>query len=777
MPQVGNRSLIQLRPRPNTLYVSQGRVVFATQLDGMLEPEPEHGLLVYKTRMLSRYRYLIDGHAIHVAASTQVQQHSWMGYYITTAPRADRGQTDEANLPLKVVTQQTLELILRRFVGPGVHEDVDLTNYTQEPTTFTLQLEIDADFADQNETAEPDTERKLGGELQREWQDRGDGTWELVFGFYAQHDYEELSIKGTAETHRSLIICIENADSAPAYEKGCISFNISLPPHGTWHTCIRMTLKVDEVVMTSPAECWSFSAERSDFDRLRALYLSEATGFHAPGTQTLTNVVVGTLEQAKRDLAALRLYDLDHGERAWVPAAGLPIYVSLYGRDSLTASWQAALTGPEMMAGTLAELPRWQGTKVNDWRDEQPGKMLHEAQPSPLDMLNYKPFARYYGSITTSGLYALLVTELWHWTGDKALVSSFIEPELEGLRWLEAYCDPDGDGFYEYQTHSSMGLRHQGWKDSWDAIVYEDGSPVDPPIETCEEQAFIHVAKLHLSEVLWWMDRKDEAKALYEQARELKKRFNEAFWMEEEGFYAMGLDAKNRPIRAIGSNVGHCLAAGIVDEEHVLRTANRLFEPDMFTGWGIRTLSSANPAYSPYSYHRGTVWPVEHGTFAIGFLRYGLHDRVQQISRGMFDAASLFDFYRLPELFSGHQRDDAHPLPALYPDSNSPQAWSSSTVFSLLQAMLGLYPYAPLNMLLIDPHLPEWLPEINLSNLRVGNATTTIRFYRKEDGDSSYEVLDKQGTLHVLRQPSPWSLTASFGERLKDALSSLLPGK
>ena len=768
--------LIQLHPRSNTLYVSQGRVVFATQPDGMLEPEPEHGLLVYKTRMLSRYRYLINGQPVHAVASTQVQQDSWMGYYITAAPSVEQGKNREASLPLRAVTQQTLELILRRFVGPGIHEDVDLTNYTQEPTAFTLQLEIDGDFADQNEITEPEGKRKLGGTLRREWH-QGDGTWELLFDFYAQHDYEEQGIKSSAETHRSLSVCIENADSAPSYVEGCINFEVSLPPHGTWHTCIRMTPTVDERVMPSPAECKSFTAERSEFDRLRALYLSEATGFQAPGTQTLTPVVIGTLERAKRDLAALRLYDLDHNERAWVPAAGLPIYVSLYGRDTLTAAWQAALTGPEMMTGTLAELPRWQGTEVNDWRDEQPGKMIHEVQPSPLDRLNYKPFARYYGSITTSGIYPLLVAELWHWTGDQALVSPFIEPALKGLRWLEAYCDPDGDGFYEYQTHSSMGLRHQGWKDSWDAIVYEDGRLAEPPIETCEEQAFIHVAKLHLSEVLWWLDRKEEAKALYEQAGELKKRFNEAFWMEDEGFFAMGLDSNNHPIRAIGSNVGHCLAAGIVDEAYVLRTANRLFEPDMFTGWGIRTLSSANPAYSPYSYHRGSVWPVEQGTFAIGFLRYGLHDRVQQISRGMFDAASLFDFYRLPELFSGHQRDEAHPLPALYPDSNSPQAWSSSTVFSLLQAMLGLYPYAPLNMLLIDPHLPEWLPEITLRNLRVGKATTTLRFYRKEDGESSYEVLDKQGTLHVVRQPSPWSLTTSFGERLKDALSSLLPGK
>jgi glycogen debranching enzyme len=377
----------------------------------------------------------------------------------------------------------------------------------------------------------------------------------------------------------------------------------------------------------------------------------------------------------------------------------------------------------------------------------------------------------------TSGLYSFLLSELWHWTGDKALVSQFVEPALKGLRWLKEYSDLDHDGFYEYQTRSEMGLRHQAWKDSADAIVYANGHRADPPIATCEEQAFIYVAKLHLSEVLWWLDMKDEAKARHDRAGELKKRFNEVFWMAGSGFFAMGLDAQGQQIDAIGSNAGHCIAAGIVEEELVEQTVDRLFAPDMFTRWGIRTLSLENRAFNPYSYHRGTVWPVEHGTFAIGFLRYGLHERVQQISQAMFEAASLFDFYRLPELFVGHQRDDARPFPALYPQANSPQAWSASTVFSFVQAMLGLYPYAPLNILLVDPHLPDWLPEITLRGLRVGEAATSIRFYRKEDGGSSYEVLDEEGPLHVIWQPSPWSLTASFGERLKDMLLSLLPGK
>jgi glycogen debranching enzyme len=280
-----------------------------------------------------------------------------------------------------------------------------------------------------------------------------------------------------------------------------------------------------------------------------------------------------------------------------------------------------------------------------------------------------------------------------------------------------------------------------------------------------------------MSEVLWWLDEKDEAKRLYHEAEELKKRFNEAFWMETEGYFALGLDSQKRQIKSITSNPGHCLATAIVDEALVPRTALRFIEDDLFSGWGVRTLSSKHPAYNPYSYHRGSVWPVEHGTFAIAFARYGYQRIVELIAQAQFEAAALFDFYRLPELFSGHQRDEDHPFPAFYPQACSPQAWSASAVFCLLQAMLGLYPYAPLNMLLVDPHMPEWLPEITLQNLRVGEAMATIRFYRREDGKGDYEVIDKRGPLHVLRQPSPWSLTAGFGERLKDALTSLLPGK
>ena len=295
------------------------------------------------------------------------------------------------------------------------------------------------------------------------------------------------------------------------------------------------------------------------------------------------------------------------------------------------------------------------------------------------------------------------------------------------------------------------------------------------PAATCEEQGIVYAAKMNLAEVLWWLDRKDEAKRLYYAAKELKERFNGAFWMEDEGLFAMALDPDKRQVKSIGSNALHCIATGIADKSLVTRSLERLFAEDMFTGWGVRTLSSQHPAYNPYSYHRGTVWPVEHGPFAVGAYRYGCHDYVERICRSQFETAALFDFFRLPECIAGHQRDEDHPFPAVYPGANSPQAWSATTVYTLLQAMLGLQPFAPFRMLFLDPFLPTWLPEITISGLRVADAMITIRFFRTPNGDSDYEIVDLQGSLTVCRQPSRWSLTASFAERAEDILVSFTP--
>jgi glycogen debranching enzyme len=760
--------LIRLRPRDDTLHVSQNRTVWAAARDGQINNGADHGLFVHETRVLSRYRYLIDGKSPFPVALSNVEPHAWLGYYILLPPGTRVGPPDEGSGQMQHETEQTLELRIARFVGDGLHEDIDLTNFSDQLTSFTFEIAIDADFADLSETKRP---RQQHGKLARYWSDEAQ---ELTFDYRAEHQYQNQSEQGTARIHRGIALKFKNCASVPRAEDHGVVFRVELAAHQVWHACVEMRVLIDEVWLEPLYSCRSFNLSDGERDKRRRIFLNETTRFTSAESETLAPVVIGTLEQARRDLLSLRLYDLDRDERAWTMAAGLPIYIALFGRDTLTASWESAMVSPDMMRGTLAELMKWQGSVVNDWRDEEPGKMLHEAHTGPLEALNYNPRQRYYGSITTSGFYGFVVSELWHWTGDLDLVRPFVAPALKALAWLDQYTDLDGDGFHEYRTRSAKGVKHQAWKDSPDAIVDGDGRQVSPPIAACEEQGFAFLAKLRLSELLWWMDEKDAAKRLFHEAMEFKKRFNETFWMADEGFFAMGLAANKHPIKAISSNPGHCLATAIVDESLALETANRLMADDLFSGWGIRTLSANNPAFNPFSYHRGSVWPVEQGVFALGLMRYGLHKHVESLCRAQFEAAALFDFYRLPELFSGHARDDAHPFPAFYPFACSPQAWSASAVFCLVQALTGLYPYAPLNLLLVDPHLPEWLPQITLHNLRVGEARVTIRYFRKADGESSYEILEQRGKLHVLRQPSPWSLTADFAERLKDALTSLI---
>lgn len=701
---LAQNQLVQLRPRSGQHYISQDHSVLITGEDGFIRQENKEGLLIYQTRTISKYRYLMDGKEPKPVSISPVQENSWMGYYVGPEP----GAKD----PLK----RSIELRLSRFAGNGFHEEIDLTNYTQDKVQFTLSLEADADFIDQSEMGSG--ERKVQGRFQKAFRER-EGRWELFFDFTAEHSFDHEGQKGVAHFHQSLALRIEHSDSAPSYSDGCISFQIELSPQGSWHACLNAIPTIGENVLGPLFECGAFRRNRCNFgserDRERERFLSvEAARFSTPESDSLSSSVMQTIARASRDLVALRLYDLEQ-DGGWVPAAGLPAYVALFGRDTLSASWQASLLSTAMLRGTLPALASLQGSVNDPWRDEEPGKMLHQAANSLFSHLNLNPFSRYYGSLTTSAVFPFGVAALWQWTGDTDLIRPYIEPAMRAIHWRDTGGDLDGDGFSEYQTRSSGGLRNQGWKDSGDSIVHADGSIAEPPIAPCEEQGFLYVAKLRMAEMLWWLGEKNDAKKLFHQASELKKRFNEVFWMEDEGFFAMGLDGHKRLIRSISSNPGHLLDTAIVDGSLAERTANRLMSDDLFSGWGVRTLSTKHPAYDPFSYQRGSVWPVENGLFALGLLRYGFHRHIESLCRAQFEAAALFQHYRLPEVFAGHARDLDHPFPAVYPEASWPQAWSAAAVFCLIYAMLGTFPYAPLNTLFVDPHLPEWLPEITVT--------------------------------------------------------------
>ena len=763
--------LARLRPRDQLFYVSRNRTVLATARDGLIHGEGQQGLYVFQTRLLSKCRYWINGYAPEPVGVSNIEEHSQIAYYVVASPSADRSLSFDVLGPGGLAATESIELRLARIVSDGLEETIHLVNHTLKSAHLTFELEVDADFADPMETH---GDRKQSGHLDWSWRHNA-GISQLCWTYTAAHDYSHQGNTGRATMRRQATLTLVQPDTPATYDhdRHRIRFEFDLPARAEWRCSAILSAEIDGRAY-EPARYDGDFYKVSRYDELRNEFLGEGAAIDIE-VPDLAFVVRHAIEQGRRDLIGLRLFDLDRPDGGWTVAAGLPVYIAVFGRDTLTASWQSSLLGRAMMRGTLSYLAETQGVERNDWRDEQPGKIVHQLDTGPLATLMYNPNGRYYGSITGPGFYPVVVSNLWHWTGDREAVRPFLEPALKGLAWLDREALL-GHGFYAYQTRSEQGVKNQAWKDSCDAIVYPDGSQVDDPIAPTEFQAFVFASKVRMSELLWWFDRKDESRKLFDEAMDFRERFNRTFYMEDEGCFGMGLDSRGMLIRSVGSESAHAIAAGIVAPDRVQATVERLFRDDLFSGWGLRTLSAQHPAFNPFSYHRGSVWPAEQAAFAMGLMRYGMHDRLHQLTKAQFEAASLFEYCRLPELFSGHPRDRQHPMPAMYPMSDSPQAWSASAVPCMIQAMLGLFPYAALNALFLDPHLPDWLPHLRLTNVRVGEAVVDLEFRRAAGGTTNYRVLDARGKLHVVRQPSPWSMTAGVPERVVDALSSLLPG-
>jgi glycogen debranching enzyme len=391
----------------------------------------------------------------------------------------------------------------------------------------------------------------------------------------------------------------------------------------------------------------------------------------------------------------------------------------------------------------------------------------------PLAVLNENPYSAYYADFASPLMFIISLANLWAWVGDTAVIRRHWDTARRILDWAREHGDRDRDGYLEYLTRSKMGTKNQGWKDSGDAIIYDDGSPVPAPIATCELQGYWYIAQ-HLAGMMAFMlgDRAMAA-SCWKSAADLKERFNRDWWVEDEGFFALAMDPDKRLVRAVTSNVGHCLATGIIDTDHLRPVVGRLFAPDMFSGWGIRTLSSSHAFYNPLSYHRGTVWQVEQGTTLFGLRRFGFDARVHDLAKAMLDLAELYPEHRVPECIGGYSRADT-PAPGAYPRANTPQLWNATSFPLAMQVLLGLLPLAPFNTLVVDPRLPAWLPDVVVHDLRVGGARVTLRCFRDESGESRFEVVNKVGTLHIVRQPPPESLEAGLAERTRDALESLL---
>ncbi|GAC1303321.1 MAG: glycogen debranching N-terminal domain-containing protein [Ktedonobacteraceae bacterium] len=713
----------EIKVGPPVITISQGRTFMVTTQSGMILPASDQGLYAVDTRFLSFYQLYINRVPLNVVNSSQLTFYA-SRFHLTNPTINTEGGVIDAN---------TLNVTINRTVSDSLHEEFEVINYMGKKVQFLLELAIRADFADIFEV-------KSHNIIQR-------GQTETI---WHKHQKKLRTAYDDKDFHRAISYQITNCSSPLGYANGRIFFEVELEQNQSWQMCADLLLEHGEdVKKPAPGACSyghqgsasqgatpSPKAEpTSDFDARQARWQARCTA-----VTTSENTLYRTYQQAILDMGALRIYDMDVSDDAWVPAAGVPWFVTLFGRDSLTVSYQNMLIPPDFARGALKRLAEHQAKERDDWRDAQPGKIMHELRSGELSHFHKIPFYPYYGTADATILYLIVLSETYRWTGDVSLLKEYRQVAEDCLDWIDHYGDLDGDGFQEYKTFSSLGYENLAWKDAGDSVVYADGNQVKQPKGTCELQGYVYDAKVRMAEVFQVLGDDAGAQALKQQAETLKRNFNKVYWMEDEGCYAFALDPEKKLATSVASNAGQCLWSGIADQGKAERTARRLMQEDMFSGWGIRTLSSKNPAYNPYSYQRGSVWPHDNGIIAAGFKRYGLVNEANQVIRAMFDAIKCFEADRPPEVFAGLKRKGNMDFPVLYPaGANIPQAWATGSIFMMVQTILGIRADVPHKRLFVQPTLPEWLPEIKLEHMRVGPCSMTLRFWR-EGKDSRWEV-------------------------------------
>jgi len=695
-----------------TVSLKEDALVLVTEDDGGLPvgTATRLGLYYHDTQFLSGFAMRVNGVAPILLSSNTEQN------YVGTFQLTNAATTlpDGTLLP-----PQSLSIRRTRFLADGWRERIGILNCNAKAVTLRVEVEVEATFLDMfavraaavtgNDPAYWERFRshpKVGSDVQQEQIDGGLRLWRLGRD----------GVRRTTD--------VTGHPAADAVNGRTLVFERSLAPQALFTVELSVVPREDGAGQEpSPA---GFDEA---LDALNARYrrFLRSCAKYTTSSESLDDTLIA---RSALDMRAL----VDFEDTGPFPTAGIPWYAVPFGRDGLIAAYQTLGWNPDLARGTLRLLARNQGKTTDAYTDEEPGKIFHELRRGELARLGEIPHRPYYGTVDATPLFALVFAETIKWTADRALWRELLPAAERALTWCDTLGDRDGDGFIEYGTRGSE-LRNQGWKDTADSLCEPDGRWTTLPAALVEVQGYLYAAKTGLADLYAVDGDPARADVLRGQARELREQFERDFWMEGEGCYAQALDGSKGQVPAVTSNAGHALWTGIASADRARRVAARLLEPDMFSGWGIRTLSSLYPTYNPMSYHNGSVWPHDNAIIAHGFARYGFREEANAIVEGLFQAGKRYPNARLPELFCGFARDLRFSArPADYLVSCIPQAWSAGMTFQCLRTLLGMEPDLERRRLVLDPALPAWLSRIEVEDLEVHDASVSFSVRRDRKG-------------------------------------------
>lgn len=681
-------------PYSANLVLKEGNLFFLTDARGNVPGggRTELGLFHEDTRYLSQWELVVLDHKPSVLSS-----------------HANRVFCNQIDLTTSW-TQETKDIFehnyihirRRQVVGGKLIERLRISNYLNIPQQVRFEIRFGADFADMFEVR--GLQRSLSGTYYRP----------VLDGASTRLHY--LGRDGVMRTTRIVF------DTPPTrFDGRCAFYEISIAGGGGF------LLEIHVIPESEPLD----GARHATYEELYRTNAEKYAVWRAEcsSIRSEDQFLYSSLSQSVTDLRALFIeYD---GQP--IISAGIPWYSTPFGRDSIITSLQTLMVNPNIARDTLCFLAKYQGTKVDDFTSEEPGKIMHELRRGELARCREIPHLPYYGTIDATPLFLVLLHEYYLWTGDEALIRQLLPAAEQALHWIDAYGDVDGDGLIEYWKYSEHGILHQGWKDSVDGVMYPDGTQPQLPISLIEVQGYVFDAKMRMSRLFREFGMQERARQLRAQAQAVQSRIEERFWMKDKRYYALALDGRKRIVPSIASNPGHLLYSKAVANSNASRVEQRLMSDDMYSGWGVRTFSSKNPAFNPLSYHNGSVWPHDNSIIAAGLCNYGYKRSAERIFNTLYEACLNLPYYRLPELFCGMARKPNDWL-VQYPVACTPQAWAAATFFLILQGLIGVRPDAPHRRLYIEnPRLPAQTADLMIHDMRIGQSRVTLRITRHND--------------------------------------------